>query len=165
MSISFSIVMSVVIIVMTAIDLAKQTNSLMIASDVFFIVSATIQILAIAAGWISVALVYLIAGGTIAATGGKFSWLCFFDPLAYCYTGAFMALGVFTLVSTWGGPLAIVFALIGLLIFLIWFGLQGKIQYRYSKPFAHLTMDQTVATQSKYLLTTRSSLLDCIWII
>lgn len=57
------IALAVVAIVLTAMDLASQTNGLMIAMDIIMIISSAIQILAVAAGWI-VALSAMATGGT-----------------------------------------------------------------------------------------------------
>lgn len=48
--------MGIAIIVLTAIDIAKQTEALGIATDAIFIAAAAIQIFTIAVAWVSVAI-------------------------------------------------------------------------------------------------------------
>ncbi|KAH7078575.1 hypothetical protein FB567DRAFT_607847 [Paraphoma chrysanthemicola] len=90
--------LAAVSIVMTAIDLADQKDDALIAMDVMMVISSVIQILGVVAGWIAVA-------GAAAAEG---------TLLAASYS-------VMTFCATWSGPAAIVFAVIGIIIFMIWY--------------------------------------------
>lgn len=48
--------MGIAIIVLTAIDIAKQTEALGIATDAIFIAAAAIQVFTIAVAWVSIAI-------------------------------------------------------------------------------------------------------------
>ncbi|KAI9150587.1 hypothetical protein HJFPF1_10362 [Paramyrothecium foliicola] len=95
--------LAAVSIVMTAIDLANQHDPLLIGMDVIMIISSVIQILAVAAGWIAVA-------GAAAAEGTMLATLASYSAVSLC--------------ATWGGPVAIAFALIGIVVFIVWYSRQ-----------------------------------------
>ncbi|RKL46663.1 hypothetical protein BFJ70_g3148 [Fusarium oxysporum] len=89
-------------IVMAAIDLGDQKEELLITMDIIMITSSVIQILAVVAGWITVA--------GAAAESGIMATLASYSAVSLC--------------ATWGGPVSIVFAIIGIIIFIIWFSNQ-----------------------------------------
>ncbi|KAK2762104.1 hypothetical protein FQN54_001111 [Arachnomyces sp. PD_36] len=87
------ITLAIACLVMTGIALSKEDDPLMIAADWMMILSAAIQTLCMVAGW--------VVASEVLAT-------------AIAVTSAL------TLLSTWGGPLGILFALVGVIVLIVW---------------------------------------------
>ena len=61
----YRVVLAIVSLVLTAISLSKETENLLIISDILFIISASIQILTFVAGWLSVLTAAAVAGSML----------------------------------------------------------------------------------------------------
>ncbi|KAK4182656.1 hypothetical protein QBC35DRAFT_147519 [Podospora australis] len=95
------LVLGIVSIVLIAIDMDTKKDGLLQAMDIIMLISAGLQVLAVVAGWITLA--WTSGATAVGVLGATYS------ALSIC--------------AAWAGPAAIVFAVIGIIIFVIWWNL------------------------------------------
>jgi hypothetical protein len=109
----YRIILAITTLYVSVKSLQAESESLMQAVHILSIISASIQILAIVAGWTSA----LIAGTAVGACK-KWNLRSGFIMLISLFLAWFGT--TLTYVATFGGPLGLLIAVAGFIVFLVW---------------------------------------------
>ena len=111
------LILGIVLIVLIAQDMSTKKDGLLQALDIIMLISAGLQVLAVLLSWIAGGLALLGIGGRCFSRGSK----------AYTDKSIGLAgtISIMNLIAAWSGPLAVVFAVIGIILILVWYFTTG----------------------------------------